>query len=92
MDECPPLNFAEESHGPKVELTMARNGPPGKGFRVPGEASTTTISEEQICQYERDGVICLRGLFDAEWIERLRIATDRLLADGGQDMRSGEDK
>jgi hypothetical protein len=34
------------------------------------------VSQEQIEILERDGVIHLRGVFDAEWVEYLRKATD----------------
>ncbi|GAB5470481.1 MAG: phytanoyl-CoA dioxygenase family protein [Rhodospirillales bacterium] len=30
------------------------------------------ITEAEIETYERDGVVCLRGLFDGEWVARLR--------------------
>lgn len=40
---------------------------------------TRDITPDEIERYERDGAICLRGLFDAAWIERMRGAIDRLL-------------
>ena len=30
------------------------------------------ITAEEIETYQRDGIVCLRGLFDAEWITLLR--------------------
>lgn len=30
------------------------------------------ISDEEIATFQRDGVVCLRGLFDRAWVERLR--------------------
>ena len=30
------------------------------------------ITSEEIERFRRDGIVCLRGLFDAEWVERLR--------------------
>jgi ectoine hydroxylase-related dioxygenase (phytanoyl-CoA dioxygenase family) len=40
---------------------------------------TRDITPDEIECYERDGAICLRGLFDDAWIERMRGAIDRLL-------------
>ncbi len=43
--------------------------------------------------FERDGVVCLRGVFEASWIERLRAAIERRLPaakstrDGATDFR-----
>ncbi len=37
-------------------------------------------SSEDIETYRRDGVVCLRGLVSAGWVERLRGAVDRVLA------------
>jgi len=36
------------------------------------------VTEAQIDEFERNGAICLRGLFDGEWIERLRVAIERV--------------
>ena len=35
------------------------------------------ISDEAVAQYARDGAICLRGMFDMDWVERLRDAIER---------------
>jgi ectoine hydroxylase-related dioxygenase (phytanoyl-CoA dioxygenase family) len=49
------------------------------------------VSESDIRRYEEDGVVCLRGLFDSSWIERLRAATQRSLEAGGIEMtRTGD--
>jgi ectoine hydroxylase-related dioxygenase (phytanoyl-CoA dioxygenase family) len=37
------------------------------------------ITDEDIAQFQRDGVICLRRMFDAEWIERMNRAVDRIM-------------
>ena len=34
------------------------------------------ITEADRAIYERDGVVCLRDMFDGEWIERMRAAVD----------------
>ena len=31
----------------------------------------TPIEADDVARYERDGVVCLRGAFDPEWIESL---------------------
>lgn len=38
-----------------------------------------TITEEDIKRYETDGAICLRGLFDEYWVERMRQAVGKYL-------------
>lgn len=42
----------------------------------------TPISEEQVQQYEDDGVICLRGMFDADWCTRMYDASIRYMESG----------
>ncbi|MCB2107608.1 MAG: phytanoyl-CoA dioxygenase family protein [Rhodobacteraceae bacterium] len=42
------------------------------------------ITAENRAAYERDGVVCLRGMFDTEWIERMRAAAERVIADPGR--------
>ena len=44
-------------------------------------------SEEDVQAYERDGVVCLRNVFDAEWVERLVKAVDRTMANPGKRVR-----
>ncbi|HZD25744.1 MAG TPA: phytanoyl-CoA dioxygenase family protein [Alphaproteobacteria bacterium] len=41
------------------------------------------IDDETIERYRRDGVVCLRGVFDAAWRERLEAAVERVLAKPG---------
>jgi ectoine hydroxylase-related dioxygenase (phytanoyl-CoA dioxygenase family) len=41
-----------------------------------------SIRDEEIRAYEEDGVICLPGMFDQEWCERMRAATHRLMESG----------
>ncbi|MCZ6774027.1 MAG: phytanoyl-CoA dioxygenase family protein [Proteobacteria bacterium] len=40
-----------------------------------------SITEEEIETYARDGVVCIRGLFDRDWVESLLAAWDRVVAD-----------
>ena len=42
------------------------------------------ISKKEIETYERDGVVCVRGAFTQDWIERLRHATDTVIAAPGR--------
>ena len=37
------------------------------------------ITQDEISRYERDGAICLRGLFEPVWVERISLALERLL-------------
>ena len=38
------------------------------------------VASSEIAAYERDGVVCLRGVLDRGWIERMRAAVDRVMA------------
>lgn len=37
------------------------------------------IREDEVQTFERDGVTCVRGLLDVEWVERMQRATDHIL-------------
>lgn len=39
------------------------------------------ITDEDIETYKRDGVVCLRGVIDQEWIDRMQAAIGRIVAD-----------
>ena len=41
------------------------------------------ITEDDIRTYEKDGVILLPDVFDMDWVERMRVALDRVLANPG---------
>lgn len=41
------------------------------------------VTDDELAAYERDGVVCLRGCFDRDWVERLRRATDRNIEESG---------
>ncbi|MSP51255.1 MAG: phytanoyl-CoA dioxygenase family protein [Alphaproteobacteria bacterium] len=38
------------------------------------------IAADEIHAFKRDGVVCLRGMFDREWVERAQAALERILA------------
>lgn len=40
---------------------------------------TRSISKDEIRAFEDDGVVCLRGVFDRDWVTRMRDAVDRIL-------------
>jgi ectoine hydroxylase-related dioxygenase (phytanoyl-CoA dioxygenase family) len=44
------------------------------------EAPIRDLSSEELAAYERDGVICARGLFSDAWIERMSAAIDTVVA------------
>ncbi len=46
------------------------------------------IAEADIAAYQQDGVVCLRGLFGTEWIERLRAGLERNMRSPGPWHRS----
>ena len=39
------------------------------------------ITDEEIATYQRDGIVCLRGFFDADWVEHLREQVDADMAE-----------
>ena len=41
------------------------------------------VPTEAITVYERDGIVCLRGVFDADWIAFMGEAVDRAMAEPG---------
>ena len=42
----------------------------------------STITEDDIRTYEEDGVVCLRGMFDADWCSRMHDASVRYMDSG----------
>ncbi len=46
----------------------------------PASAAVHTPTEKEIEIFERDGVVCLRGVFDLAWIELLREAVEHAMA------------
>ena len=42
------------------------------------------ITEDEIRTFEEAGVVHLKGLFDADWIERMRVALDNCLTNPGK--------
>ena len=45
------------------------------------------ISNTEIEAYERDGVVCLRGMFDEDWVNRMHDASMRYMQSGGGRQR-----
>lgn len=43
------------------------------------DAPLRALTEEELAAYDRDGVVCARGLFPAAWIERMSAAVDRVV-------------
>ncbi len=41
------------------------------------------VTEEDIAVYDQDGVVCLRGVFSADWIDRMRTAIETAMAHPG---------
>jgi ectoine hydroxylase-related dioxygenase (phytanoyl-CoA dioxygenase family) len=48
------------------------------------------ITAEDVSAFERDGAVCLRGLFDAEWCARLHDAALRIMATGAGRVREAK--
>ena len=44
------------------------------------EPDSHLVGEADVETFDRDEVICLRGLFDARWVSRIRAAMDRVIA------------
>lgn len=49
----------------------------------PSFLNRSAIPDDAHVLYERDGVICLRGVFDRYWVEELRAATEQVIAAPG---------
>ena len=52
------------------------------------------ITEEEIRTFEDDGVVCVRGVLDGEWVARMQRATDEILdhpTKFGQDMNEADE-
>jgi ectoine hydroxylase-related dioxygenase (phytanoyl-CoA dioxygenase family) len=45
------------------------------------------VTDADIATFEQDGVVCLRGLVEPEWIERLREAVEEVMATPGPNAR-----
>ena len=45
---------------------------------------TPGLNSEDIASYDRDGVVCLRGVFDERWIDLLRAGVERNLREPGR--------
>ncbi len=41
------------------------------------------VSDEEIRQFERDGIVVLRGFFDKGWLEKLAVLAEQVMADPG---------
>lgn len=46
--------------------------------------SVPLLSDHQVTAFRRDGVICLRQVFDQEWIELLRRGAERAVSEPGE--------
>lgn len=46
------------------------------------------ITEEEIQAYEHDGVVCLRGLFDQDWVRRMHDASINMMESGKGRVRA----
>ena len=55
-------------------------------------APVNAITEDDIRAYEDDGVVCLRQMFDREWVDRMREASLRYMESGVGDHRVREAK
>jgi hypothetical protein len=55
------------------------------------ESLPREITKAEIETFEQDGAVCLRGMFDADWVERMRRAIDRVYGQGQQFMKMNPD-
>ena len=53
-------------------------------------APLNRITADDRRQFQADGAICLRGMFDDEWLERMRTAVDRIMDAADPQARSRE--
>lgn len=47
----------------------------------------TPVTADDIAAYRRDGVVCLRGLFEPVWVERLRAMVEHSMSTPGDQTR-----
>ncbi len=47
------------------------------------DSNVREITPDEIATFQRDGVVCLKGCIDQNWIDRLRAAVDRDIANPG---------
>ena len=45
------------------------------------------VTKEDVARFKEDGAICIREVFDREWVARMNVAVDRLLVDPGKRAR-----
>ena len=48
-----------------------------------GQEAFASVTEDAVQAFERDGVACLRQVFDDDWVRRLRVALDRVKTSPG---------
>jgi ectoine hydroxylase-related dioxygenase (phytanoyl-CoA dioxygenase family) len=58
------------------------SAPAGKG-RVMSQAGKTTITEQNIVDFNKDGVVCLRRVLDDGWVDRMQGAVDHITENPG---------
>jgi hypothetical protein len=37
------------------------------------------VTEDEVARFERDGVVCLRGVLSEDWLQRMEGAIERVL-------------
>ncbi|MBL4721640.1 MAG: hypothetical protein JKY20_10975 [Alphaproteobacteria bacterium] len=47
-------------------------------------AATRKVTEAEVATYETDGVVHLKGAFDASWVEMLRERVEHVMASPGK--------
>jgi ectoine hydroxylase-related dioxygenase (phytanoyl-CoA dioxygenase family) len=62
-----------------VDLSALRNS---AGIRVMNRSPLRPISQDDVDTYERVGAVCLRRVFDRDWIDALLPIARRLVVDG----------
>ena len=45
-------------------------------MKSPFKPQDVPVSDSDVSNYERDGVVCIRNAVSMDWIEKLRVATD----------------
>lgn len=63
-------------------LSIAGNPP--QGDNVLNELPPREISADEVEAYARDGVVCLRRMFDADWVAFMRDAAEQCMAAPGE--------
>lgn len=57
------------------------------------QSAVAGVTEDHVDTFDRDGVVCIRGLISPEWLDHLRVAVEEVMTNPGphvRDMAQGD--